>query len=104
MVVRVRRKRRPADHFEEDAPPEVSARVFDDELILKLYETRLRAFNIPFASREQWLKDGRRSIEVGNEFEDISCIRAMVAVLDGFPAGRVRAKFPEGRRRSRRLT
>lgn len=77
----------------------VSDRAHDRALVLRLFEAHTRALGVNAVTLEQWMRAAEKNYGTANEPGGIGCIRAVLAVADGFPAGRVTRGFPEGRER-----
>lgn len=71
------------------------ARSRDRELVLRLFEADLRALGIQPKIRAEWLRQAAKEYGGPHEPGGLCAIRAIIAVLDGFPVERVKRGFSE---------
>lgn len=74
-----------------------STRARDKTVILELYGAELRAIGIAPSNRATYMKVAKERFgDPRTEPPGLAGIRAMVAVLDGFPVDEVTTHFPQG--------
>jgi len=96
MVARAR-SQRSDDFLAGRRQPVVSERCQDRALVLRLFEAHTRALGVSEVTVEQWVRAADAHYGTPDEPGGVACIRAVLAVEDGFPASRVTRGFPEGR-------